>query len=142
MRKLFVDTGAFYAMADRSDRHHREAARTFQNRAGEDELTTTDHVFLEAWFLIRARLGRPAAMGFWDAIETGLVTILGVTARDLLRGHWIAREWADQDFSIVDCTSFAIMERVGIDQAFAFDAHFKVVRLGSRRTHALTILPG
>ncbi len=142
MTKLFVDTGAFYAMADRSDRHHRDAARTFQDRVGQDELTTADHVFVEAWFLIRSRLGRAAAMEFWDAIETGLVTMLGVTARDLLRGHRIAREWADQDFSIVDCTSFAIMERLGIERAFAFDAHFRVVRLGSRRDHALTILPG
>jgi len=140
--KLFVDTGAFYAMADRSDRHHVEAARTFEDRAGEDDLTTTDHVFVETWFLIRSRLGRAAAMRFWNAIETGVVTMLGVTSRDMLRGHQIAREWADQEFSVVDCTSFAVMERSGIGRAFAFDTHFRVVRLGSRRNRALTLLPG
>ena len=84
MRKLFVDTGAFYAMADRSDRHHREAARTFQSRAGEDELTTTDHVFVEAWFLIRARLGRPAAMGFWDRHRNGLGDDIGCNGAGLI----------------------------------------------------------
>ena len=81
-------------------------------------------------------------MRLFASRATTRIDIIGVTARDLLRGHRIAREWADQDFSIVECTSFAIMERLGIERAFAFDAHFRVVRLGSRRNHALTILPG
>jgi predicted nucleic acid-binding protein len=139
---LFVDTGAFYAMADRSDRHHTEASRTFQERIEQDDLVTTDHVFVETWFLIGAHLHRKAAMRFWKAIEGGVVQLLGVTSQDLWRGRRIAVDWPDQDFSVVDCTSFAVIERLGIEYALAFDRHFRTIRLGARRTRSLILLPG
>src|SRR5262245_9976068 len=76
---LFVDTGAFYAAADRSDAHHDDAAAVFKARAA-GGLITTDHVVVETWLLLRARLGREAAMKFWDAMESGLVKVIGVTS--------------------------------------------------------------
>ncbi len=138
---LLVDTGAFYALADASDRNHAFAAPFFQARASAGDLVTTDYVFVETWCLLRARLGRSAAMRFWDALTTGLVKILGVTSDDLLRARAIARDWADQDFSLVDCTSFAIMERHRIVEAFAFDAHFRAFRTGRNRLKAFRVLP-
>jgi predicted nucleic acid-binding protein len=138
---LFVDTGAFYAAADLTDTHHAAAVRVFGSRGTQGELVTTDHVVLESWFLLRARLGRAAAMLFWDAMETGVVRVLGVTSEDFGRGRSIAREWSDQDFSIVDCTSFAILERTGVEEAFAFDRHFRVYRFGRARRRALHIVP-
>ena len=80
-------------------------------------------------------------MRFWQAMETGVVTILGVISEDLWRGRAIAVDWPDQDFSIVDCTSFALIERLDIEHAFAFDRHFRAIRLGARRRRALTLLP-
>jgi len=139
---LFVDTSAFYALADRSDRHHAAAVAIFRNELGLDQPVTSDHVVVETWYLIRARLGRPAAMRFWDALASGIVAILGITAQDFWRGRVIARQWADQTFSIVDCTSFALIERQGITRAFAFDAHFRVFRYGPRRHRALELVPG
>jgi len=44
-------------------------------------------------------------------------------------------------FSMVDCTSFAVIERLGIRRAFAFDVHFRVFRLGPWRRQALEIIP-
>ncbi|HEY7698270.1 MAG TPA: PIN domain-containing protein [Vicinamibacteria bacterium] len=141
MQRIFVDTGAFYAMADRSDAHHLEASLTFQEQVAEAELVTTDHVCVETWFLICAHLHRGAAMRFWQAMESGVVTILGVNSKDFWRGRQIAVDWPDQKFSIVDCTSFALIERLNIACAFAFDRHFRVIRLGAGRTRRLTLLP-
>lgn len=138
---LFVDTGAFYAAADRADAHHVESAATFKARGPAGDLVTTDHVFLESWFLLRARLGRDAAIRFWDAMETGVVGVIGVTSGDFITARQIARDWPDQDFSIVDCTSFAVMERLGIDEAFTFDAHFRVYRQGPSRREAFRVVP-
>jgi predicted nucleic acid-binding protein len=139
--RLFVDTGAFYALADRSDRHHVAARSAWLESAERDELVTTDHVVVESWLLLRARLGRPTAMRWWDALTRGAVTVVGVSSPDLARARTIAEAWPDQDFSLVDCTSFAVLERLGIDRAFAFDAHFRVVRFGPRRERALTLVP-
>ena len=140
MATLFVDTSAFYALADRTDRHRADALAAFQTCAT-DDLTTTDHVVVETWLLICSRLGRPAAMGFWDAFESELIVIVGVSAQDLRRSREIARAWPDQAFSLVNCTSFAVIERLGIRRAFAFDKHFRVFRFGSWRRQALEIEP-
>jgi uncharacterized protein len=139
--KLFVDTSAFYAIADSDDRHHRGALSTLQASVESDRVMTSDHVVVESWLLICSRLGRSAAMRFWDGLSIDVFTIVGITAQDLQRGRDIGREWADQAFSIVDCTSFALMERLDIRRAFAFDKHFRIVRFGGRRQRALQILP-
>jgi predicted nucleic acid-binding protein len=55
---LFVDTGAFDAASDRSDRHHVSASDVFKTRGESGDLVTTDHVLVETWILLRARLGR------------------------------------------------------------------------------------
>lgn len=138
---LFVDTSAFYAAADRSDRHHEEAALVFQTRAIPGELVATDHVVVETWLLLRARLGRVAAMRYWDALATGVVQVVGVGSEDLARARRIARDWPDRDFSLVDCTSFAVIERLGIEEAFAFDVHFRVYRVGPGRKRPLRVVP-
>ncbi len=91
--------------------------------------------------LLRARLGREAALRWWEAMRTGVVRTLGVTSDDLARACQIARSWSDQDLSLVDCTSFALMERLDVVDAFAFDAHFRVYRFGSERRRAFTVVP-
>jgi hypothetical protein len=37
------------------------------------DLVTSDYVFVESWCLIRARLGRGAAMKYWDAMQSNVV---------------------------------------------------------------------
>jgi predicted nucleic acid-binding protein len=139
---LFVDTSAFFALANLADTHHAAAVAVFQSSVGRETLKTSDHVVIETWFLLRARLGRWAAMRFWDVLGSGVGTLLGVTSQDLRRGRELAQTWPDQAFSIVDCTSFALIERLDIRRAFAFDRHFRIVRLGARRHRALEIVPG
>lgn len=138
---VFVDTSAFFALANLADRHHSEAVAAYEMAVGQDDLRTSDHVVVETWYLLRGRLGRAAAMAFWDGLGHGVVTVLGITAQDFQRGREIAQDWPDQAFSIVDCTSFALIERLNIHRAFAFDRHFQIMRFGWRRQRALQILP-
>ena len=138
---LFVHTSAFFALANLKDRHHAEAVAAYQANVGADDLQTSDHVIIETWYLLRSRLGRRAAMAFWDGFDGGVITVVGVTAGDFRRGREIAQEWPDQAFSIVDCTSFALVERLDIRRAFAFDKHFGIMRFGWRRHRALELVP-
>jgi predicted nucleic acid-binding protein len=138
---VFVDTSAFLALANLADTHHTEALATFEATVGDADLKTSGHVIVETWYLLRSRLGRAAAMKFWDGFDRGAITIVGVTGQDFRRGREIAQEWSDQAFSIVDCTSFALIERFDIHRAFTFDKHFRIVRFGWRRQRALQILP-
>ncbi len=140
MAAIFVDTGAFYALADRADRNHGAALSVFEARGIAGDLVTSDYVFVESWCLIRARLGRSAAMQFWDAMQSNVVKTYGVSSADLAYARTIASSWQDQDFSLIDCTSFALMERLRVDEALAFDNHFRVYRYGVRRRRAFRIV--
>jgi predicted nucleic acid-binding protein len=137
---IFVDTGGFYAAADEGDRNHGTARVLFEAHAIAGDLVTSDYVFVETCCLVRARLGRQAAMRFWDALQTGVVRVHGVTSEDIVEARKIAASWPDQDFSLVDCTSFALMERLDIDQALAFDAHFRTYRFGPQRKRAFRVV--
>lgn len=141
MPDLLVDTSGFYAVADRSDAHHGEARAVFESRGAVGDLVTTDHVVVETWMLLRARLSRAAAMRYWDAVMEGGVTVLGVTGDELAHARGIGATWPDQDFSLVDLTSFAAMERRGIEEVLAFDEHFRVYRYGPGRRRAFRVVP-
>jgi predicted nucleic acid-binding protein len=138
---VFVDTGAWYAIADASDRHHADARRFYLEHAPSRRLITTDLVLAETWTLLSAHLGRTAAVTFWDTLRSTRTPILAIEGVDLEAAWRIVQGFPDQDFSFTDCTSFAVMERLGIDEAFAFDAHFLVYRFGPRRQRAFRRVP-
>ena len=138
---MLVDTGAWYAIADTSDRHHEEASRFYTEHAGRTTLVTTDLIVAETWALLNSHLGRASALTFWDTLRQTRTAILTVDPVDL-EGAWhIAQAFSDQAFSFVDCTTFALMERFGIADAFAFDIHFLVYRFGPGRQRALRCFP-
>lgn len=132
---LFVDTSAFYAAADAGDRSHTRAAELLR----EGGLVTTDHVLVESWLLLRARGGRTAAERFWDGVRGGLATVETVLPGDLDAAWRIGEAFPDQAFSIVDRTSFAVMERLGLTDVASFDDDFVVYRFGRGRTRAFAV---
>ncbi|MGH7896709.1 MAG: type II toxin-antitoxin system VapC family toxin [Candidatus Binatia bacterium] len=133
---LFVDTSAWYAAADRGDRSHARAKRIL---SGGEERVTSDHVLVETWLLLHHRLGRRAAERFWGGLKGGVAAIEPVMAADLEVAWSIGESFADQDFSIVDRTSFAVMQRLGIRRVAAFDDDFAVFRYGRERNMAFEV---
>ncbi|MBI1923862.1 PIN domain-containing protein [Candidatus Poribacteria bacterium] len=136
-----IDTSAFYALADKSDAHHADAKAFYEANCLQMKWVTTDYLLVESWLLINHRLGRRAAMAFWETIQRGIITLLEVQAQDLQRAWEIAAQYNDQDFSLVDCTTFALMERYSIQNVFCFDAHFTYYRFGMDRKKRFTTFP-
>lgn len=134
---LFVDTSAWYAGADEADRDSLRAEAILT--AGE-RLVTTDHVLVETWLLLRNRLGPSAAERFWDGLRRGVAAIEPVGPADLEVAWSIGDAFPDQAFSIVDRTSFAVMQRLGIHRVASFDAHFAIYRFGRDRKEAFEVL--
>lgn len=134
---LFVDSSAWYAAADRDDRDNERAREIL---SGGEPLLTTDHVLVETWVLLRHRLHRQAAERFWEGIRGGVAMLEPVLAADLEAAWAIGQAFADQDFSIVDRTSFAVMERLGLDRVASFDDHFAVYRYGRDRRRAFAVI--
>jgi predicted nucleic acid-binding protein len=134
---VFVDTTVWYAAADAGDRGNRRAKELLKSGAS---FVTTDHVLVETWLLLRFRLHREAAEKFWSALRSGVSTIETITAADLEVAWAISESFPDQDFSIVDRTSFAVMQRLGVLRVHAFDEDFAVFRFGPGRKRAFEVI--
>ena len=134
---LFVDTSVWYAAADASDTSNERAREILS--AGE-VLVTTDHVLVETWTLLRWRIHREAVESFWRGLRAGVAKLEAVGLADLQAAWAIGRDFPDQDFSMVDRTSFAVMERLGLERAASFDDDFAVYRWGPGLRRSFEIL--
>jgi predicted nucleic acid-binding protein len=134
---VFVDSSAWFASVVARDRHN---ARVKAILRRETVRVTTDHVIVETWLLLNSRYHRRAAESFWDRIRRGAVWIEQVTAADMEAAWAIGEIFPDQNFSIVDRTSFAVMERLGLTAAASFDDDFAVYRYGRGRDKAFDVL--
>jgi uncharacterized protein len=134
---IFVDTSVWFAAANIRDRHNDRAKALLSNL---DEPVLSDHVLVETWGLLNSRIHRQAAEEFWSQVRQGVASIEKVSAADLERAWAIGELFSDQNFSLVDRTSFAVMERLGLTRAASFDDDFAVYRYGRNRQRAFEIL--
>ena len=68
-----------------------------------------------------------------------LADVLTATPEDIRAALRIGEVFGDQDFSMVDRTSWAVMERHGIDETASFDVDFAVYRYGPGLSRAFTV---
>jgi predicted nucleic acid-binding protein len=134
---VFVDTSAFYASIDASDSAHVRARGLLDRDEG---LITSDHVVVECWLLLNGRAGYAVAERFLGALRGGAAVVEPVLGADLEAASRIAVAFPDQTFSIVDRTSFALMERLGVTRAASFDDDFAIYRYGPRSDRAFELL--
>jgi predicted nucleic acid-binding protein len=139
MEPTFVAASALFSLAYQSDQWHAQAARVAARLQG-TPLITTDVMLVETCFLTRARAGREAALRVWRELRSGVLRIECLLPDDLDRAWEIAQDFADQDFSLADCTSFAVIQRLGIRSAFSFDRDYLIFRYGPRRNTTLRVL--
>lgn len=138
MTRVFVDTGAWYALGASADLSHDRAVALLSEHAG--RLATTDHVLVETWAIARSRHHRVAADELVATILKGnLADVLTATPQDIAAALETGERFNDQAFSIVDRTSWAVMERYGIQEAVSFDADFAVYRYGPGLRQAFTV---
>ena len=134
---IFVDSSVWFAVIVARDQNN---ARAKSILIDETERVTTDHVVVETWLLLNSRYHRAGAEQFWERIRRGTARIENATAADLERAWEIGETFPDQSFSIVDRTSFAVMERLGIARAASFDDDFAIYRYGRDRNRAFEIV--
>lgn len=128
MKRLFVDTGAWYALADRSDPDHLRVGEFLKEQTL--RLITTNFVFDESVTLIRYRLGFAAAKSFGEQLlRADVANVLAVSRQDEARAWEIFTRNRDKSFSYTDCTSFAILQRLKMDSAVAIDDDFRAFGL-------------
>ena len=125
MAKIFVDTSALYALISTQDQKIKIAVQTWESSLERaDPLFTNNYVLVESFTLIQSRLG----LDFVRALQTNIVPFLEI--------DWIGEQQHTssvnnvftanrRQLSLVDCSCFETMRRLGIEKVFTFDEHFR-----------------
>lgn len=123
MKPIFVDTSAFVALASSKDRNHASARKLLRHLARTHQsLVTSTYVADEVITLVRMRIGHRAAVEAGRAILDSKWCRMLEIDENLREKAWeLFRQYDDQVFSFTDCTSFAAMRDLRIQDAFTFD---------------------
>lgn len=122
---IFVDTSAFFASINRRDANHANAIAAFE-RSGRERipLITSNFIRTETHALILTKLGSNRGRNFLSALASSRVNLVRVNEHDETRALSIIATFLDKTYSLTDATSFAVMERLGLRDAFSFDSDF------------------
>lgn len=119
---IFVDTSFWATLGNAGDARHGTAKRLWASKP--PVVMTSNHVLGETWTLLNRRCGHRAAVAAAAIRLSTVVRVEHVTA-DLEEQAW---EWLvrhdEREYSFVDATSFAVMRKKGIQNAYAFDGDF------------------
>lgn len=121
--RVFVDTSAWFAYANRRDPEHRAVREVVGRRAV--RLVTSNFVFDETVTLCRSRLGHAAAAKVGEVLrENPMIDLIRLSAEDERRAWELFLARADKDYSFTDCTSFVLVRRMKLDLCVALDEDF------------------
>jgi predicted nucleic acid-binding protein len=132
MRRLFVDTSAWYDMVFPDTPAHADIEKTM--RAPGTKLVTSTYVLDELVSLLVARKGHAIAAQAASLMRSAPeVRLEHPDAAEEARAWRLFLDRPDKRYTLTDCLSFVIMRRLGITEALATDDHF--------RQEGFTVLP-
>jgi uncharacterized protein len=129
MKRIFIDTGAWIALNSKKDKHFKDAISANKSFLNDGYYyVTSDYVLDETFTLLRSVVGHKRAVEFGNEIlslkDMSKILVFHTDQVILDRAWKIFETYSDKGFSFTDCTSFSIMKRLKIKEAFSFDKHF------------------
>jgi len=127
MKAIFIDTAAWLALINKTDALH-EKAKKIRNRLLKEsvQLLVTDYILVEIANTLSRIPFRTSAIQLINFIQASSNIQLVEINREIYGEAWeMYRSRLDKEWSLTDCTSFVIMNRVGIKDAFTSDHHFE-----------------
>lgn len=138
---LFVDTSGWASFFTKTEPTHPQSLQLMgiahqQNH----EIITSNYVLAELVALLQSPLRQPRSRIFaiLNTIKTTpYIQILHITEETDTAAWTLCQSRSDKPWSLVDCTSFVIMQQFDIQQALTTDRHFEqagfIRLLNSRR---------
>ena len=123
---VFVDTGAWIALALSRDPFHSRAQEVWDSLSSTGaRLLTSVPVILETFTFLDRNTQRDVALAWQDSLaQVSGLRILTVTPADLEEAWPYFQRRDLHKLSAVDATSFVLMSHEKIRMAFTFDHHF------------------
>jgi len=127
--ELFVDTSGWGNLVDASQQFHVQAAALYRHaRDQRQKIFTTNYVIAELIALLSSplRLPRTRIVSFIDNLKSSpYLEIVHVDSALDKQGWQLFKSRLDKEWSLVDCTSFVLMEQRGAQKALSTDHHFE-----------------
>ncbi|MEA2604418.1 MAG: uncharacterized protein QOF89_5410 [Acidobacteriota bacterium] len=126
MRAVFADSSYWMALLNPEDTLH-EKARDVSESFKRSRIVTSEMVLTEVLdgFSKSGKSFRQAAVSLVeDLLQDGNVSIVKQTSRQFHNALSLYAQRRDKDWGLTDCSSFRIMNRYRLTQAFTHDRHF------------------
>ena len=120
---VFVDTSAPYALLDRDDAYHLEAAEAFRHPLAAWERPVTHGHVVESVALVQGRLGLEAVRALGRDLR-GVIPTAPVEGGLHHMALTALLAFRRKDLGLVDWTSFFSLRERGLRKALAFDEGF------------------
>jgi len=131
---IFIDTSAFIALTFPSDSFHKKA-NAWWKKNEKESFVTSDLVVIETLGWIRYKGGKKIAVEAGERFYSGRgLSIVKVSPEDEENAWENFKKLDGKSVSMVDSTSFVVMERLKIKKVFTFDKDFEKA--------GFTLLPG
>lgn len=127
MTNIFIDTGAFIALYLWGDDFHQKAVRWLKSAEGKVTFWTTNYILDETYTFIRSVKGKDTSVAFAQYLSSNsdIVKVKRVSLEEEKEAFVLFKKLDFKGLSFTDCTSFAVMKRLSLAQAFSFDKHFR-----------------
>jgi len=129
MPELFVDTSGWANLIDVSQPFHSLTVQIYQSvRSQKSKIITTSYIITELIALLSSplRIPRPKAIAFIQSLKTSpYVEIIHISQEIDSKAWKLLTMRPDKEWSLVDCSSFNVMQERKITQSLTSDHHFE-----------------
>lgn len=137
---LIADTGFYYALADRRDRHHLRASEVLGMLA--EPLITTWPVMTETTHLMTRRLSADVAIRFMANVADGFSLIHDFDVAEIRRMGELMERYATLPMDLADASLVLLAERLGHGRILSTDLRdFETFRFKNRQPFRNLLLP-
>lgn len=125
---VIADTGALYALIDRSDAWHDRVREWWE--VGSARVLVPHTVLPEIAYLLGSRIGAKAEVAFAESVASGQFQLEGLVAKDFPVIAGLTKQYHDLPLDFTDASLLAVASRIGTRALLTTDRrHFSVARL-------------
>jgi predicted nucleic acid-binding protein len=129
MPELFADTSGWANLIDISQPFHSNTVQIYQNaRAQKRKIITTSYIISELVALLSSPLHIPRsqAIAFIQGLKNSPYVEVIYISQEIDTSAWeLLTQRPDKEWSLVDCSSFVVMQQRKITEALTSDRHFE-----------------
>ncbi|HXM50682.1 MAG TPA: PIN domain-containing protein [Pyrinomonadaceae bacterium] len=126
MTPLFLDTSYLIAVESTDDQYHKAASAHWRSLLKSPRrLVTSSYVLVEVVTLLNNRRSHSKAVELGNNLLSSRLFSVVHVSEELFYEAWrYFQKYKDKRYSLTDCVSFVLMNKLGIEEALTFDKHF------------------